>query len=93
MLPGAPGWLKLVKSQLLTNFTSGHDLRFVSSSPTTGSALTAQSLKPASASMSPSLSPPPLLAFSLPLSCLLSLCRLKINIKKFFKKVLPAFLS
>ena len=42
--------------------------QFVSSSPTSGSALTAQSLEPASDSVSPSLYAPPLFAFSLPLS-------------------------
>ena len=43
--------------------------RFVSSSPTSGSVLTAQSLEPASGSVSPSLSPPPrlVLCFSLSL--------------------------
>ena len=40
-------------------------LQFVSSSPTSGSVLTAQSLEPASDSVSPSLSAPPLLALSL----------------------------
>ena len=42
--------------------------RFVSSSPTLGSVLTAQSLEPASDLVSPSLSAPPLLALSLSLS-------------------------
>ena len=40
---------------------------FVSSSPTLGSLLTAQSLEPAMESVSPSLSAPPLLALSLSL--------------------------
>ena len=39
--------------------------RFMSSSPTSGSVLTARSLEPASGSASPSLSAPPLLVFSL----------------------------
>ena len=39
--------------------------RLVSSSPASGSVLTAQSLEPASDSVSPSLSSPPLLALSL----------------------------
>ena len=39
--------------------------RFVSSGPESGSVLTAQSLEPASDSLSPSLSAPPLLVFSL----------------------------
>ena len=42
--------------------------RLVSSSPTLGSVLTAQSLEPASGSLSPSLSAPPLLMLSLSLS-------------------------
>ena len=50
-------------------------LQFVGSSPTSGSVLTAQSLEPASDSLSPSLSaPPPLM-----------LCLSKINIKKIKK--------
>ena len=43
-------------------------LRFMSSSLGLGSVLTAQRLEPASDSVSPSLSAPPLLALSLPLS-------------------------
>ena len=42
--------------------------RFMGSSPVSGSVLTAQSLEPASESMSPSLSPPPLLMLCLLLS-------------------------
>ena len=42
--------------------------RFVSSSPASGSVLTAQSLEPASDFGSPSLSAPPLLVLSLSLS-------------------------
>ena len=38
--------------------------RFISSSPTSGSVLTAESLKPASDSVSPSLSAPTLLVLS-----------------------------
>ena len=41
--------------------------RYVSSSPTSGSVLTAQSLEPVSDSVSPSLSAPPPLMFSLSL--------------------------
>ena len=56
--------------------------RSVSSSPTLGSVLTAQSLEPVSDSMSPSLSvPPPAHARSLSLSVSLS----KINVKNFKK--------
>ena len=51
--------------------------RLVSSSPTSGSVLTAQSLEPASDSVSSSLSAPPLLILSLSLS--------KINIKIFLR--------
>ena len=54
--------------------------KLVSSSPTSGSVLTAQSLEPASNSVSPSLTAPPLL--------MLCLCLSKINKrqeKKFFK--------
>ena len=40
-------------------------LQFVGSSPVSGSVLTAQSLEPASDSVSPSLSAPPLLALCL----------------------------
>ena len=47
--------------------------RFVSSSPASGSVLTAQSLEPASDSVSPSLSAPPLLMLSLARSLSLSL--------------------
>ena len=43
-------------------------LRFVSSSPASGSVLTAGSLEPASGSVSPSLSAPPPLVFCLFLS-------------------------
>ena len=43
-------------------------LRFVGSSPASGSVLTARSLEPASDSVSPSLSAPPPLAFCLSLS-------------------------
>ena len=42
--------------------------RFVGSSPTSGSVLTAQSPEPASDSVSPSLSAPPLLALCLSVS-------------------------
>ena len=52
--------------------------RFVGSSPALGSVLTARSLDPASDSVSPPLSAPPLLT--------LCLCLSKINIKKKEKK-------
>ena len=55
-------------------------LRFMSSSPALGSVLIAQSLEPASDSVSPSLSAPLLL--TLCLSVCLSLSLSKINIKK-----------
>ena len=64
---------------------------FVGSSPTLGSVLTVQSLEPASDSVSPSFSDPPLLtcllSLSLSLSLFLSLSLSKINIEKqfFFK--------
>ena len=65
-------------AQLVKSPTSAQVMisRFLSSSPMSGSVLTAQSLEPASDSVSPSLSAPP----SLPLS--LS----KINIKKIIRK-------
>ena len=50
--------------------------RFVGSSPASGSVLTAQSLEPASDSVSPSLSAPPLLA--------LCLSKMNITLKNFF---------
>ena len=61
---------------------SGHDLRswFVSSSPVSDSVLTVQSLEPASDSVSPHLSAPPLLM----------LCLSIINVKKNFRTTKPA---
>ena len=59
--------------------------QFTSSSPTSGSVLTAQSLKPASDSVSPSLSAPYLLILSLSLS--LSLSKQTTNKKRTFKRV------
>ena len=53
----------------------------VSWSPVSGSGLIAQSLEPASNSVSPSLSAPPLLELSLSVS--------KINIKTIFYKIYP----
>ena len=47
---------------------SGHDPRSVSSSPASGSGLTAQSLEPVSDSVPPSLSAPPPLMLCLSLS-------------------------
>ena len=56
---------------------------FVGLSPTSGSVLTAQDMEPTSDSVSPSLSPPPLLTLCLSLS----LSQKLINItQKFFKK-------
>ena len=54
--------------------------RFVGSSPTSGSVLTAQSLEPASDSVSPSLSVPPLLTLCL------SLSKINKHLKKLIKK-------
>ena len=53
--PGAPGWLSRLKHPTLAQVMVS---RFVGSSPTSGSVLTAQSLEPASDSVSPSLSDP-----------------------------------
>ena len=61
-----------------SDFSSGHDLQFMGSSPASGSVLTAQSLEAASDSVSPSLSaPPPTCALSVSLSAVS-----KVNIKK-----------
>ena len=51
-----------------SDFGSGHELAVVSSNPASGSVLTARSLEPASDSVSPSLSAPPLLTLCLSLS-------------------------
>ena len=59
-LGGSVGWA--------SDVGSGHDLRFMGSSPASGSVLTARSLGPASDSVSPSLSAPPLLMLCLSLS-------------------------
>ena len=56
---------QLVKHPTLTQVMIS---RFVSSSPASGSVLTAQSLEPALDSVSPSLSAPPLLVLCLSLS-------------------------
>ena len=56
--------------------------RSVSSSPASGSGLMAQSLEPASDSVSPYLSAPPL--FTLSLSRSLSLSKINKHTKKFF---------
>ena len=58
--------------------------RFVSSSPASGSMLTAQSLVPASDSVSPSLSAPPPLMLALSLSLLQKINK---NIKNIYKKI------
>ena len=56
-------------AQLVEHPTSAQVMisRFMSSSPASGSLLTAQSLEPASDSVSPSLSAPPLLTLNLSL--------------------------
>ena len=55
-------WVKLLTStQVMISW-------FMGSSPASGSVLTAQSLEPASGSVSPSLSTPPLIMLSLSLS-------------------------
>ena len=76
-------------AQLVERPTSAHVMISwsVSSSPASGSVLTARSLEPASDSVSPSLSAPPQLALSLSLPLCLSLSLPKINIlkKPFFK--------
>ena len=58
------------RGRLVKRPTSAHVMipRFMSSGLASGSALTAQSLQPASDPVSPSLSAPPLLALSLSLS-------------------------
>ena len=67
-------------AQLVEHLTSAQVMipLFVSSSPVLGSVLTAQSLEPASDSLSPSLSARPPLTLSLSLS----LSKIKTNIKK-----------
>ena len=59
--PGWLDWLCLTSAQVMISWS-------VSSSPTSGSVLTAQSLEPAWDSVSPSLSAPPQLMFCLSLS-------------------------
>ena len=61
-------------AQLVKHLTSAQVVisLFMSSSPTSGSVLTAQSLEPATDSVSPSLSAPPLIALCLSLSLSLS---------------------
>ena len=65
---------------------------FVGSSPTSGSVITAQSLEPASHSLSPSFSAPPQLALSLSVSLCLSLSKINKNIQKFFFQRYEQFL-
>ena len=60
--------------------------QFVSSSPASGSVLTAQRLEPASHSESPTLSAPPLLAFSVSVSVSLSLSLSVSKINSILKK-------
>ena len=55
-------------AQSVKRLTSGHDFKFVSSSPSSGSVLTAWSLEPASDSLFPSVSAPALLALCMCLS-------------------------
>ena len=59
--------------------------QFMSSSPASGSVLAAQSLDPASDSVSPSLSAPPLLALFLALSLSLKNKTLKTFLKRLLK--------
>ena len=70
---GAQSVKRLTSAQVMISW-------FVSSSPASGSVLTAQSLESASDSVSPSFSAPSLLMLLLSLSRLLS----KINIKKIY---------
>ena len=65
-------WVALSVTRL--DLSSGHDLMVCSSSPTSGSVLTAQSLEPVSDSVSPSV--------SLPFPCSRSVSLSKTNIKK-----------
>ena len=58
---GAPGWFSRLSAGLWAQVMIS---RFVGSSPTSGSVPTARSLEPASDSVSPSLSAPPLLMLS-----------------------------
>ena len=75
-MTGAPGWLSHVVKRL--TLAQGTVSWFMSSSPALGSVLTAQSLEPASDSVSPSLSPPPLPAHA----CAISLCITKYSVGK-----------
>ena len=61
---GGPGWLSQLSVQLLVS-AQVMISQFVGSSPTSGPVLIAESLEPASDSVSPSLSAPPLLALCL----------------------------
>ena len=65
--PGTPGWLSQLSDRLLI-LAQLVISRFLSLSPTLGSLLTAQSLEPASGSVSPSLSAPPPFMLCLSLS-------------------------
>ena len=76
-----PGWLSVERPTSAQVTIS----QFVSSSPASGSVLTAQSLEPASDSVSPSLSTPPLLTFCLSLSQKL------MSIKIFLKYCITIF--
>ena len=63
---GMPGWLSQLR--VLLSFAQVMISRLMSSSPVSGSVLTAQSLEPALDSVSPSLFAPPTGALSLSLS-------------------------
>ena len=60
-------------------------LQIVGSSPASGAVLTARGLEPASDSVSPSLSAPPLLALCLCLCLILSLSKINTHFKKIKK--------
>ena len=66
---------------------------FVSSSPACGSVLMAQSLEPASESVSPSLSVPPLLALCLSLSKIKSLKKKKKDYLGFWNRTGALYVS
>ena len=76
-----------------SDFGSGHDLMVLEFEPHIGSVLTAQSLEPASDSVSSSLSAPPPLTLCLSLSLYLSLCLMQINIIIFFKCMLEVHVA
>ena len=74
---GAPGWLSRLSVRLrLRSRSRGHDLAVREFEPCVASGLMAQSLEPASDSVSPSLSAPP------PFMLCLSLSQKSINVEK-----------